>query len=214
MCSWAGSALRADWNLGQRSAASNLCIASRSKLVLPHFVDALLGICVFFSDNSLVCAGAVWMRWVAVWCTDLWRRGGVGGPATGCPHRRARSSRGSISLCRNCRRSEMLDLRRFPVSDEFNSDRKTFCVIIDRREFFEISNNGFGICGHVTPEDMEMSEILLRIEWKHFRIPAGPASGRNCPLKCRNLGFCHHGTFFQSFWKFEKWEMPKKKLPM
>mgnify|MGYP003717342875 CR=1 FL=1 len=62
LCSWAGSALRADWNLGQRSAASNLCIASRSKLVLPQFVDALLGICVFFSGNSLVCAGAVWMR--------------------------------------------------------------------------------------------------------------------------------------------------------
>ena len=154
------------------------------------------------------------MRWAAVWCTDLWRRGGVGGPATGCPHRRARSSRGSISLCRNCRRSEMLDLRRFPVSDEFISDRKTFCVILDRKEIFEISNNGFFISGHVTPEEMEMSEIILRIEWKHFRIPAGPASGRNCPVKSRNHGFGHHGTFFQSFRKFEKWEMPKKILAM
>ena len=35
LCSWAGSALRADWNLGQRSAASNLCIATRTKLVRP-----------------------------------------------------------------------------------------------------------------------------------------------------------------------------------
>ena len=55
-------------------------------------------------------------------------------------------------------------LRRFPVSDEFNSDKKTFCVILDRQEIFG--------SGHVTPEDMEMSEITLRIEWKHFQIPA------------------------------------------
>ena len=58
------------------------------------------------------------------------------------------------------------------MSDEFISDRKTFCTILDRKEIFEISNNGFFISGHVTPEDMEMSEITLRIEWKHFRIPA------------------------------------------
>ena len=98
------------------------------------------------------------------------------------------------------------------MSDEFISDRKTFCVILDRKEIFEISNNGFFSSGHVTPEDMEMSEIILRIEWKHFRIPAGPASGRHCPLKSRNLGFGHLGTFVQSFWKFEKWEVPKKML--
>ena len=58
---------------------------------------------------------------------------------------------------------------------------------------------------------MEMSEIALRIEWKHFQIRAGPASGRNCPLKSQNLGFGHIGTFFRSFRKFEKWEVPKKK---
>ena len=92
--------------------------------------------------------------------------------------------------------------------------RCTFCVILDPNEIFEISNNGFCIMGHVTPEDMEMSEITLRIEWKHFQIPAGPASGRNRPLKSRNLGFGHNGTFSQSFWKFEKWEVPKKMLPM
>ena len=148
------------------------------------------------------------MRWAAVWCTDLWRRG----PATGCPHRCARSSRACISLCRNCSRSGMRVLRSFPVSDEFISDRKTFCVILDRMKIFGISNNGFFEIGHVTPEDMEMSEIALRIEWKHFRMPAGPACGRNRPLKSRNLGFGHDGTFFQSFWKLEKWEMPKKML--
>ena len=90
------------------------------------------------------------------------------------------------------------------MSDEFISDRKTFCTILDRKENFEISNNGFFRIGHVTPEDMEMSEITLRIEWKHFRIPAGPASGRNSPLKSRNLGFGHESTFFQSLWKLGK----------
>ena len=48
-------------------------------------------------------------------------------------------------------------LRRFPVSDEFISDRKTFCVILDRNKIFEIPNNGFFKSGHVTPEDMKMS---------------------------------------------------------
>ena len=90
------------------------------------------------------------------------------------------------------------------MSDEFILGRQTFCVILDRKEIFEISNNGFFISGHVTPEEMEMSEIILRIEWKHFRIPAGPASGRNCPLKSRNHGFGHHGTFFQSLRKIGK----------
>ena len=105
-------------------------------------------------------------------------------------------------------------LRRFPVSDELMAYRCTFCVILDRNTIFQIPNYWFSKIGHVTPADMEMSEITLRIEWKHFQIPAGPASGRNCPLKNRNLGFGHHGTFFQSFRKFEKWEMPKKILPM
>ena len=103
-------------------------------------------------------------------------------------------------------------LRRFPVSDEFISDKKTFCTILDRKENFENLNYVFFIIGHVTTRDMEMSEIALRIEWKQFEIPAGPASGRNCPLKSRNLAFGHIGTFFRSFRKFEKWEVPKKML--
>ena len=89
-------------------------------------------------------------------------------------------------------------LRRFPVSDEFISDRKTFCVILDRNKIFKISNYVFFKIGHVTPADKEMSEITLRIECKHSRVPAGPASCRNRPLKSRNLGFGHEGTFFQS----------------
>ena len=103
-------------------------------------------------------------------------------------------------------------LRRFPVSDDYFLSWQTFCVILDRKEIFEISNNGFFEVGHVTIRNMEMSEIALRIEWKHFQIPAGPASGRNCPLKSRNLGFGHIGAFFRSFRKFEKWEVAKKKL--
>ena len=94
------------------------------------------------------------------------------------------------------------------MSDEFISDRKTFCVILDRKEFFEKSNYWFCKIGHVTPENLEMSGIALRIEWKHSRNPAGPPSGRNRPLKGRNVGFGHAGTFFRSYEKFEKWEEP------
>ena len=108
----------------------------------------------------------------------------------------------------------MLDLRRFPVSDGAGVKCCTFCTILDRKQNFEFSDYEFCNKGHVTPEDMEMSAIALRIEWKHFRNPAGPACGRNRPLKSRNLGFCHIGTFFQSLRKIEKWEMPKKMLPM
>ena len=90
------------------------------------------------------------------------------------------------------------------MSDEFISDTKTFCTILDRKENFEISNNGFFEIGHVTAEKMEMSAIALRIECKYFRIPTGPASGRKRPLKSRNLCFGHHGTFFQSSWEIEK----------
>ena len=98
------------------------------------------------------------------------------------------------------------------MSDEFILDWKMFCVILDRKEIFEISNNGFFQVGHVTIQNMEMSGMVVRIEWKHSRNAAGPASGRNRPLKSRNLGFGHIGTFFRSFRKFEKWEVPKKLL--
>ena len=83
----------------------------------------------------------------------------------------------------------MVDLRRFPVSDEFISDRYTICVILDRRKFIKILNYWFRNFGHVTPEDM-------RIDWEHSRIPAGPASGRNRPLNSRNLGCGQDGTLF------------------
>ena len=106
----------------------------------------------------------------------------------------------------------MFDLTRFPVSDGAGVKCYTFCTILDRKEIYVFLNYWFSTKGHVTPENMEMSEIAVRIEWKHFQIPAEPASGRNCTLKCRNLGFCHIGTFFQSLRKIEKWEMPKKSV--
>ena len=37
----------------------------------------------------------------------------------------------------------MCVLRRFPVSDEFILNWKMFCVILDRKEIFEMLNNGF-----------------------------------------------------------------------
>ncbi len=89
------------------------------------------------------------------------------------------------------------------MSDEFISDRYTFCTIFDRKHFLDFLNYWFCKIGHVTPEDMEMSGIALRIECKHSRIPAGPPSGRNRHLKSRNLGFRRQCTFFQSLGKIE-----------
>ena len=62
--------------------------------------------------------------------------GGVGVPASDCPHRCVRSLRALTCVWRKCRESGMLDLGRFPVSDEFISDRKTFCTILYRNVFF------------------------------------------------------------------------------
>ena len=50
------------------------------------------------------------------------------------------------------------------MSDEFISDRQTFCVILDRNKNFEIPNYVFFKIGHVTPEDMEMSGMVVRID--------------------------------------------------
>ena len=82
------------------------------------------------------------------------------------------------------------------MSDEFISDRYTFCVIFDRKHFLDFLNYWFWTKGHVIIEHMEMSGFAVRIEWKHFWIPAGPASGRNNPLKSRNLGFADYSIFF------------------
>ena len=84
------------------------------------------------------------------------------------------------------------------MSDEFILDGKMFCVILDRKTFFEILNYWFSNFGHVTTEDMKMSGMVVRIDCGHCRNPAGPASCRNRALNTRNLGFGHGGIFFQS----------------
>ena len=98
------------------------------------------------------------------------------------------------------------------MSDEFILGRQTFCVILDRKEIFEISNYVFF---HNWSRDHPRhgnvgNRLANRME--ALQIRAGPASGRNCPLKSQNLGFGHIGTFFQSLRKFAKWGVPKKKL--
>ena len=114
----------------------------------------------------------------------------MGGPTSACPRGRCLIELGSSSyVWRSCGRSQFVDLRGFAVSDEFISDRKTFCTILDRKEIFEISNNGFFISDHVTPEDMEMSEIRWRIEWEHSQVHAGSPWGPKVSLKVRNNGF-------------------------
>ena len=80
-------------------------------------------------------------------------------------------------------------------------------TFLTRNEIFEIPNYWFSKIGHVTLAYFKMSEITLRIECKHSRNPAGPASCRIPALNSRNLGFGHYGTFFQSLQKFEKWEV-------
>ena len=50
----------------------------------------------------------------------------------------------------------MLDLTRFPVSDEFISDRKTFCTILDRKDFLDFLNYKLWTKGLVTTEHMEL----------------------------------------------------------
>ena len=90
----------------------------------------------------------------------------------------------------------MVDLRRFPVSDEFISDRYTICVILDRKKKIEILNYWFSNFGHVTTKDMKMSGMVVRIQCRHSQTPAGPASCRNRALNRQNLGFGHEGIFF------------------
>ena len=78
----------------------------------------------------------------------------------------------------------MSDLRRFPVSDEFNSYRKTLDSVCDRMIFFEFFSSHFSRKWKLLGESMKMSGMALRIEWKCSRVLAGPPSGRNPLVKC------------------------------
>ena len=102
-------------------------------------------------------------------------------------------------------------LRRFPVSDEFNSDRKTLDSVRDRMNFFEFFSSHFSRKWKLFGQGMEMSGMALRTEWKRSRVIAGPRSGRNPLVKC---GMDTNALFFQSLRKFQKWEVAEKKLAM
>ena len=78
----------------------------------------------------------------------------------------------------------MSDLRRFPVSDEFNSYRKTLHSVCDRMNFFEFSSSHFSRKWKLFGQSMEMSGMTLRIDWKCSRVSPGAASGRNPLVKC------------------------------
>ena len=71
----------------------------------------------------------------------------------------------------------MSDLRRFPVSDEFNSYRKTLDSDCDRMNFLDFSSSRFSRKWELFGGGMEMSEMTLRIEWKCSRVLAGLPSG-------------------------------------
>ena len=78
----------------------------------------------------------------------------------------------------------MCVLRRFPVSDEFSVNWKTLDFDSNRMNFFEFSSSHFSRKWKLFGQNMEMSEIALRINWKCSRVSAGPASGRNRRVKC------------------------------
>ena len=78
----------------------------------------------------------------------------------------------------------MCVLRRFPVSDEFNSYRKTLDSVCDRMKIFAFSSSHFSRKWKLFGESMEMSGMTLRIDWNHSRVLAGSPSGRNPLVKC------------------------------
>ena len=93
----------------------------------------------------------------------------------------------------------MLDLTRFPVSDEFFPDRQTFCTILDRKYFLDFWNYWFSTKGHVTTEHMELWLIRWRIQWEHSQVPVEPPWGPKVPLKVRNTRLGHKSTLSEKF---------------
>jgi len=91
----------------------------------------------------------------------------------------------------------MSDLRRFPVSDEFISYRQTLDSVCDRMIFWG------GKYGNVGNDLAHRVEVLSGACGASFRSKSS-----------REVRIGHKCTFFQSFRKFEKWEMPKKMLAM
>ena len=74
-------------------------------------------------------------------------------------------------------------LRRFPVSDEFISYRKTLDSVCDRMNFLDFSSSHFSRKWKLFGQSMKKSGMTLRIDWKCSRVFAGPPSGRNPLVK-------------------------------
>ena len=100
----------------------------------------------------------------------------------------------------------MSDLRRFPVSDEFISYRETLDSVCDRMIFFRIFQFAFfskmetfwGRYGNVGNDLAHRLEALSGARGASFRSKYS-----------REVRNGHKCTFFQSFRKFEKWEVRK-----
>ena len=96
-------------------------------------------------------------------------------------------------------------LRRFPLSDEFISYRKTLDSVCDRMIFFEFQFAFFSKMetfwakyGNVGNDLAHRVEVLSGVYGACFRSKSS-----------REVRIGHKCTFFQSFRKFEKWEVPK-----
>ena len=100
-------------------------------------------------------------------------------------------------------------MRRFPVSDEFNSYRKTLDSVCDRMIFFELFQFAFfskmvtfwGKYGNVGNDLAHRVEVLSGVYGACFRSKSS-----------REVRIGHKCTFFRSFRKLGKWEVPKKML--
>ena len=78
----------------------------------------------------------------------------------------------------------MVDLRRFPVSDEFISDRYTFCTIFDRKHF------------------LDFFELLVWEKWSRDRQTRGNVGNRRAVRMEALSDSC--GTVFQSKYASEE----------
>ena len=58
----------------------------------------------------------------------------------------------------------MLDLTRFPVSDDFFPIEKRFVRYLTEKFFLDFLNYWFSTKGHVTTEHMELRRIRWRIQ--------------------------------------------------
>ena len=97
----------------------------------------------------------------------------------------------------------MSDLRRFPVSDEFISYRQTLDSVCDRMIFFCMEMSGmqtfWAKYGNVGNDLAHRLEVLSGVYGACFRSKTS-----------REVRIGHNCTFFQSFRKIGKWEVPKK----